>query len=176
MTALKVIFLDIETTGLDPANDRILEVAAALVDAQLNPIDGFVSVIRPSAPLPAMDPYVQEMHTKNGLFSELESAPGMPDVNKALCDWLCAHAGGEKAALTLAGNSVHFDLSFLKSWMPVAAQWFSHRLLDVSAFGVGRVYAGMEKCPLVAASNHRAQGDVLASIAQARWYLSRMVP
>lgn len=173
---MKIIFLDIETTGLDPATDRILEVAAALVNEKLEPLDGFTSVIRPSTQLTGIDPYVQEMHTKNGLFIECSTGPTLSDVNKALCDWLHAHAGGQKAALTLAGNSVHFDLSFLKSWMPIAAQWFSHRLLDVSAFRVGRELLSMEKCPLVAASNHRAQGDVLASIAQARWYLSRVTP
>jgi oligoribonuclease len=173
---MKVIFLDIETTGLDPASDKILEVACALVDSQLNPIDGFTSVIRPATLLPPMDPYVQEMHTKNSLFVECSTGPTMPDVNKALCDWLYTHAGGQKASLTLAGNSVHFDLSFLKAQLPIAAQWFSHRLLDVSAFRVGREYIGLDKCPLVAASAHRACGDVEASIAQARWYLSRVTP
>lgn len=173
---MKIVFLDVETTGLDPATDKLLEVAAAVVNAQLEPVDGFTSVICPSAPLPPLDPYVQDMHTRNGLLAELPGAPSLSQVGKALCDWLCKHADGAKGVLTLAGNSVHFDLAFLRAQLPLSVIYFSHRLLDVSAFRVGREAVQLEKCPMIAASNHRAQGDVLASIAQARWYLSRMVP
>lgn len=173
---MNVVFLDLETTGLDPATDRILEIAAARVNERLEPVDGFTAVVRPNPGIGlAMDDYVREMHTKNGLLAELDRGQTLVEVTKPFCEWLQRQRNGDEK-LTLAGDSVHFDLSFLRSWIPTAAVHFSHRLLDISAFRVAREFCGAEACPIVSSSGHRAQGDVLASIAKARWHLSRVMP
>lgn len=174
-----IVFLDLETTGLDPISDRILEVAALAVEPApppeyLRPLRGVCSVIKPSPGIQLnMDSYVQNMHTRNGLLAAVE-AEGVPlgEAQKELCAFLAS----EKGPHTLAGNSVHFDLGFLRSWMPVAAEHFSHRLLDVSAISLARHAVGLSDCPIHAGDAHRAQGDVLTSIAKARWFMSRMVP
>ena len=171
---MALIFLDLETTGLDPQTSRILEIAAARVDNQLNPVSGFTAIVRPIEPverLPIVDK-VREMHTVNGLLAEIAgpAAIRLMDVAAPFLAWIDAQ-GPETH--TLAGDSVHFDMSFLRVWLPYVAARFSHRLLDVSAFRVAREYRGMPECP-VQGGGHRAQSDTLASIAKARWHLSRI--
>jgi oligoribonuclease len=174
---VRIVFLDLETTGLNPQTDLILEVAAALVDPQLNPVDGFSAVIhRPRTDtFPRADAFVQNMHTRNGLWAECDAAPhGLVEVTDAMVAWLTRISVSPGEKFTLAGDSVHFDLAFLRSSMLRVADRFSHRLLDVSAFRVAREFIGAPGCPIAGADVHRAQGDVLASIAKARWHLSRV--
>lgn len=172
---MATVFFDLETTGLNPQADLILEVAAVVVDAQLSPVSGFAAVInRPrSDAYPRADAFVQQMHTANGLWAACDASTiTLVDATDALCAWLDG-IGLDKH--TLAGDSVHFDLGFLRASMPRVADRFSHRLLDVSAFRVARAILGYENAEF-GASAHRAQGDVMASIAKAKWHLSRIVP
>lgn len=175
---MALIFLDLETTGLNPSHDRILEIAAAAVDAQLNPVSGFGTLIQPNPGVSlGMDEYVTKMHAENGLLAELQNGAGvsLSDAIQGFCAWLNAQPRNEDGKHTLAGDSVHFDLGFLRAWLPTAVGFFSHRLLDVSAFRVARAYMGSPACPVVG-GGHRAQSDVLASIAKARWHFSRIGP
>lgn len=173
---MQLVFLDFETTGLDPVRDQPLEIAAALVDHQLNPVSGYTSVIVPPHAIDGskLDPFVIEMHTKNGLWSELREGKGLAlsVVQDSFDAWLGAAAPG---SLTLCGDSVHFDRAFLRNWfLPQTFAKFSHRLLDVSAFRVAREYMQMPAVHIEGA--HRAGADVLASIAKARYHLSRISP
>ncbi len=163
-----MIFLDLETTGLNPASDLILEVACMQVDPQLNPVRGFSAVIHRTGLV--MDAFVRDMHTKNGLIAACEaSTTGLVEVTDALCEWL------PPGKSILAGSSVYFDLGFLKASMPRVADRFGHRLFDVSAIDVGRRWTGLPDCDIHHGA-HRAESDVLASIAKARWHMSRVVP
>jgi oligoribonuclease len=177
---MALIFLDIETTGLDPIEDMVLEVAAVRVSSQLEPQDGFHAVISPmksgvGIDWPQLSTTVQEMHGKNGLRAELEAGGGHDFMTayNGLREWLERQG---PAPHTLAGDSVHFDYGFLKIEMPHVAALFSHRLLDVSAFQVAREFVGLPACDIVGAAKHRATDDVMASIAKCRWHMSRLVP
>ena len=175
---MALIFLDLETTGLDPVRDMILEVAALRVDVNtFEPVDGFQALISPQksgVTMPQPDEYVTAMHTANGLFAEIAAGGGYAygEVHSGLKAWL-EKQGTEKH--TLAGNSIHFDLGFLKVEMPAVAALFSHRLFDVSAFRVARELRCLPPCEIVGAMQHRAAADVTASVAVARWHLSRVV-
>lgn len=169
---MSLIFLDLETTGLVPETCEILEIAMLEVDpVHFTPLRGVSTPIRHIAPqldMSKIDPYVQDMHTKNGLFAELASAPTFAQVYTAVREWL------GPGLHTMAGDSVHFDREFLRHHMPNVHALFSHRLLDTSAFMVGRQLRGLEPCPVIGSREHRAAGDVEASLAKARWHLGRL--
>jgi DNA polymerase III epsilon subunit-like protein len=66
----QLCWLDIETTGLNPHFDYILEVAMVATDWDLNVLGEAVFPVLPTDPKWAdrMSEYVREMHTKNGLI------------------------------------------------------------------------------------------------------------
>ena len=162
-----IVWLDLETTGLDPQRDSILEVAVEVVDA---PIPRMI-LHRSQHVLQFGDPRaigrniherVLEMHTQNGLWAECaRSSLTAANVEVLVMDELRPFVQPGQL-LTLAGSSVHFDLGFLRSRMPNLARMFSHRLLDVSAIKIFCEGLGM---PSAARGEpaHRAAADIIES-------------
>jgi oligoribonuclease len=163
------LWLDLETTGLDPHTCHILEWAVVLAaddaDGDMQPIEQYSSVIGTKALVLAMDPYVTKMHTANGLLAEC----AVSDTTlKESEEFLIALIGGhETRGVVLAGASVHFDLAFLRVHMPRFAKCLSHRVLDVSTLKAAeRAWGdGFADATVVA---HRALSDVLVSLSEAR--------
>ena len=115
------------------------------------------------------------MHEKSGLLAELESedAGGVDmitldhDLGALAQDW----PTDRDERVMLAGNSVHFDLGFLRRHLPQIARKLSYRVFDVSAVSAYCRSLGMPRLPKNEA--HRAEVDVDSSIGQAlaceRW-------
>ena len=177
------IWLDLETTGLDPDRDIILEFAAMIANdgrgGDFTPIEIHQSVVAPyfygtrpaGVILAEMDPFVRNMHTKNGLLAELERPELCCTIGEA-DEFLAALIPDGKPSL--AGNSVHFDLGFLRVHMPRFAARLSHRVFDVSTLlRAERTYGDSHDMIQVPASAHRAREDVLASLATAGRFVGR---
>lgn len=184
------IGIDIETTGLDPEKDQILEIGAILFDEHLEEIESINLVgpdivgIRRAKDL-NLDNYVIKMHTASGLLQELsEIAP--PDENLAMSgammdtlvsvisEW-SERLGGR---VPMLGSSVHFDRRFLEVHFPDLVTPFSHRNIDASSFiEYARVIdpLGCEKVLLNkrADATHRALDDIRSSAETIR-LLSRV--
>lgn len=181
-TELKPQFLwiDLESTGLDPTKCRILEWAAVICrdwqGGDMSVIESYSSVIgfgcavegggfrELAAAKAEMDPYVTAMHDKNGLMQECIDSP---DTLAEAEEFLCALVDGEPArSVVLAGSTVAFDRGFLVHHMPRFAGYLSHRCFDVSTLKMAdRSWAG-EK--FKKAEAHRALPDILESIAHAK--------
>lgn len=151
----QLVFLDLETTGLHPQRDAILEIGIALVHpVGMTTHSTFRSLVEPpwgsrvvGMPKPAreaiirqhLDGVVFDMHTKSGLLQELAESAGdgrlryVEAVERAFCTYL-SDAGIEYGAATIAGFCPQFDMGFLKVHMPVLAGWFDYRMLDVSSY------------------------------------------
>jgi oligoribonuclease len=171
VTNERVLFLDTETTGLSPQFCSVLEVAAVVVDAQLTQHAAYEAVVFHKADRinPEMDAYVHDMHTRSGLLQEVERSPfDLKSVDERLHNFIQTNfPDGQKPML--AGNSVHFDLSFIKQHMPRTAGLLSHRLVDASGMARALRLFGIVDAPSPAGSvQHRAMPDVQHSIEQVR--------
>jgi oligoribonuclease len=70
----RLVWIDLEMTGLDVERHRIVELAVIVTDAQLDVLaDGLDLVVhQPTDVLAEMDDFVRKMHTKSGLLTEIE--------------------------------------------------------------------------------------------------------
>src|SRR5215213_8180376 len=139
-------WLDIETNGLNPATNYILEIGFVITDDELNVIDSKSIVISDFLGIPnhriiEMAPtVVQEMHAKSGLWDEIASAaphpifgelPNVFTAQEVMRGFIHKYFGDEKPPL--CGSSVHFDRGFLASQTGSLLSRFSHRNIDVSS-------------------------------------------
>lgn len=129
-----MIVLDIETTGLDPASDCMLEIAAIHVtDDLMQVISDFTTLIKPEHLI--MDDVVSAMHTNSGLLDELTNFDTEPPLlvcaEKYVLNWL-GEQGLAPQSEPMVGSTIGFDRGFLKVYMPTLEEWFHYRNVDVS--------------------------------------------
>jgi oligoribonuclease len=172
-----ILFLDLETTGLNPQRDRIVEVAAVLMADDLSgeklTYEQSVALARDAGPV---DPYVVRMHTASGLWARIfdDSRPPstIEEVDANLATWVEAKGG---RGAQLAGNSIHFDRAFMAVHMPKTLALLHYRQIDVSSFNeVARRFwpeAYASRPGAAAPPAHRALADIDNSVAQLRHYL-----
>lgn len=166
-----VVFLDLETGGLDPKEHQILEIQARVYrEFQRGEDARFGCVIGPVGP--NFDflcgPWALEQHEKSGLLGACRFAHFTEErADELLAIFLDSFLEkGEKA--TLAGNSVHFDYGFIRERLPNSFKRFNYRLLDVSAavttanFVLGRPLT--EGFPDKSKAAHRASDDLDATL------------
>ncbi len=173
----KVLFLDLETTGLSPQFCSILEVAAVIVDSDVQEGNIFERVIYQDVQkaVGEMDQYVQNMHSLSGLIDEVARSPfDLRQVDADLAHFIEQNFLTSKK-VELAGNSVHFDLAFIKQYMPRTAGLLSHQIQDVSgAMRMANRFFGLKVPKPAGLVAHRALSDVRHSIAQLRLIRERV--
>lgn len=181
------LWLDLETTCLDPHSPGalVLEVAAVFAaddrTGDLSPVHEFTTAVRWEpheleaawSALPKRDAgYVRNMHTVNGLLTDVANAPArLPDVEEYLGLWVREICGtGQVRGLRLAGNSVGgFDLQWIRIHMPKFAAMTSHQVLDVTSLKAFVQAFHPDKVKYVDQKAHRALADVRESLATAAW-------
>jgi oligoribonuclease len=176
LSTKKLLWLDIETTGLNPAKGEILEIALVVTNLDLEIIDALNIVIDPQKDYDC-DAYVTKMHTDNGLFRAVKDhGVCYQTAQKALMLFVATHFTPTDKP-ELHGNTVHFDKKWLEHHMPPLAALFAYRIVDVSSFKVvvqnylPALAAVLKGRATTATAAHRALADIGASIKEFKTYL-----
>ncbi|UNU75680.1 oligoribonuclease [Corynebacterium pseudodiphtheriticum] len=170
----RMVWIDLEMTGLDPKQHVIVEVAALVTDANLNILgDDYSAVIHASAEeLAKMDDVVVRMHQASGLDKEIaESTTSIGDAEQAVLDLIAQHCEADWA-VPLAGNSIATDRRFIQEYMPKLDQRLHYRMVDVSTIKelsrrwFPRAYFQQPD----KGQAHRALADIVESIRELDYY------
>lgn len=173
----KLIWIDLEMTGLDTDNDRIIEIATIVTDKQLNELaEGPVLAIRQSQSIvDAMDEWNTRQHGESGLTKRvLASDTSVVEAERRTLKFLAGWV--ESGTSPMCGNSICQDRRFLAREMPELERYFHYRNLDVSTLKI----LAQQWAPEVAAgftkeSSHRALSDIRDSIAELVWYRDKLL-
>ena len=170
--ANRLIWIDLEMTGLKPESDRILEVALVVTDASLAVVaEAPVWVVRQEkATLDAMDSWNQGTHGRSGLIERaLASTLDEAAVEAQALAFLREHVPARTSPMS--GNSICQDRRFLARLMPALEEHFHYRNLDVSTLKeLARRWAPDVAKAFSKESKHTALADVHEAIDELRHY------
>lgn len=174
-----LVWIDCEMTGLDVANDALIEVAVVITDADLRIVDKGIDVlIAPSqAALDHMNDFVREMHTSSGLLDDLAEGLTLEEATDQVLAYIKKFVPEQGKAL-LAGNSVGTDKMFLEAYMPSVIEHLHYRIVDVSSIKelAKRWYRRAFEGAPVKHGGHRALADILESIQELEYYRRVLFP
>lgn len=169
----KLLWVDLEMTGLDPQQDVILEVAAEITDFNFKTLASYEARVRQPK-----DIVVERMqkntwwadypNNRDDFVDKLEQGKDSQQVEQELIALVAEYFGDEPAVLS--GNSIHNDRKFIAQWWPQLDLKLHYRMLDVSAWKVlmqPKYGVTFEKREV-----HRAFDDIQASIAELQHYLT----
>ncbi|MBN1688359.1 MAG: oligoribonuclease [Candidatus Omnitrophica bacterium] len=167
-----LVWIDMEMTGLDPDQDKILEIAVLITDNQLTIIaEGPELVIHhPESVLRKMDAWNRQHHQTSGLLQEVKrSRLSVKKAEQAILRFLKSYT--PQGQSPLCGNSIHHDRRFLAKHMPLIHRYLHYRLIDVSTLKelCSRWAISLPSHPSKKEA-HRAKTDILESIEELRYY------
>lgn len=171
MKRAKLLWIDLEMTGLDPVNDHILEVAAIATDMKLDEIARFTAIVKVPEELMKErmvgDFWEKNAKSRDALIAQNKDGKPVSEVEQELLKFLDDNFGKE---VYLAGNSIHQDRKFIEREMPELNKRLHYRMLDVSAWKIYFENALNKK--YLKPENHRALDDIEGSIGELKWYLT----
>lgn len=175
MKKAKLLWVDLEMTGLLPEKDRILEVAAIATDWDFENLGEMTGVVKVSKSLMEKrmvgEFWEKNAESRDALMAQNSTGKTTREVEDELLKFLDG-AAGEGETVILAGNSIHQDRKFIDKEWPRLAKRLHYRMLDVSAWKV--VFEGKFGKKFIKKEQHRAMDDILGSIEELKWYLTFM--
>ncbi len=168
----RLIWIDLEMTGLDPDRDRILEIATLVTDAQLNELatGPVLAIYQPESVLAAMDEWNQTHHGASGLLERVRKST--VDERRAEAETLdFLRRWVPEGASPMCGNSICQDRRFLYRHMPRLEAYFHYRNLDVSTLKeLARRWAPEVAAGVKKQGAHLALDDIRESVEELRYY------
>jgi oligoribonuclease len=170
----RLVWIDLEMTGLDLQRHRIVELAVLVTDAQLEVLaDGLDLVVhQPPEALAEMEDIVRKMHAKSGLLAEIErSSLTLDAAGKEAIEYIKQFVP-EAGAAPMCGNSIGVDRRFLDRYLPDLDRYLHYRSIDVSSLKelCRRWYPEAYKKRPSKVESHRALDDIRESVAELRYY------
>lgn len=168
----RLIWVDLEMTGLRPESDHILEVAVLVTDVRLELVASgpVLAIHQPEAVLAGMDEWNQTHHRQSGLLERVRASRlTEAQAEAAVLQFLREHV--PPGASPICGNSICQDRRFLYRWMPELERYFHYRNLDVSSVKIlAQCWKPEIMSGFVKNEKHLALDDILESIAELRYY------
>ena len=171
----RLVWVDMEMSGLIPESDRVLELAVVITDAELNVVaEGPVIVVhQDDSVLEKMDSWNRSTHARSGLISRVrESRVDEAAAQRQMLEWVARYVPAGRSPM--CGNSICQDRRFMARWMPQLEAFFHYRNLDVSTLKElarrwkPEVFRSFEK-----KSRHEALADIYESIEELKHYRAR---
>jgi oligoribonuclease len=169
----RLVWIDLEMTGLDVRRHVIVEIAVLVTGADLVALDDGIDLVvhQPPELLAEMDEYVTTMHTRSGLLSEIQASTlTLADAGAAALEYVRNHVA--EGAAPVCGNSIGVDRRFLDAQLPELDGYLHYRSIDVSTLkelcrrwapAVYRKRPGKQEA-------HRALADIRESIVELAYY------
>jgi oligoribonuclease len=174
---MNLVWVDMEMTGLDPDNDRIIEVAVVVTDMHLNVLaEGPVFAIHQSdETLDKMDNWNKGTHGRSGLIDRVRaSTVTEADAEVALIAFLKNFVPAGKSPM--CGNTICQDRRFMARGMPKLEAFFHYRNLDVSTLKElcrrwkPELASGFKKH-----QKHTALADIIESVEELKYYREHFI-
>lgn len=173
----RLIWIDMEMTGLSPDNDRIIEVALVVTDNELNTVaEAPVLVVHQGDQvLEGMDSWNKATHAKSGLIEKVKASRlDEAAVESAMIEFLQQHVAAKISPM--CGNSICQDRRFLARTMPKLEDYFHYRNLDVSTLKELAKRWKPEIAPgLTKHGKHEALADIYESIEELKYYREHFI-
>ncbi len=170
----RLIWIDLEMTGLDSQRDSIIEIATVVTDANLDVIaEGpVIAVKQPDDVLARMDEWNTRQHGRSGLLTRVrDSRTSTAEAERLTLEFLALHVTAGSSPM--CGNSICQDRRFLAREMPGLERFFHYRNLDVSTLKIlAGLWAPEVLAGVVKNGTHLALADIHDSIAELRHYRS----
>ncbi len=168
----RLIWIDLEMTGLDTDHDHIIEIATIVTDTALNIVDeGPVCAIHQAdSVLEKMDSWNTHQHTESGLYERVQkSTTSVQEAETITLDFLRQYVAPKTSPM--CGNTICQDRRFLHREMPALEQYFHYRNLDVTSLKIlAQLWQPEMASDFCKTSQHLALQDIRDSIDELRHY------
>ena len=165
----KIVWMDLEMTGLCPETDVIIEAAAIITDKNFKELDSYSNVVKQEKKhLEAMDAWNQKCHRKSGLYDLIPKGRSLHNVEQDLLSLLEGHFKPEEK-IVLAGNCIYQDRNFIRRYMTRLDKRIYYRMLDITSW---KLFFEGEGFVFEKSNKHRAIEDIKESIREFQYYLN----
>ncbi len=167
----RLVWIDLEMTGLDPDDNTIIEIATIVTEGDLDTvaIGPAIAISQPESELAKMDDWNVTHHTQNGLLERVRNEGiSMAEAEQLTLDFVSQHC--KHGQPLLCGNTIGQDRRFLRRYMPDLHDFFHYRSVDVTSIKqlADRWYPNLPRATKPA--GHRALDDIKGSIAELEYY------
>ncbi|MFN7454204.1 MAG: oligoribonuclease [Pseudobdellovibrionaceae bacterium] len=174
MKTKKLLWIDMEMTGLDVEKEVVIEVAAIVTDYSFQVLDTYETVVnQPQTYLAAMDDWNKEHHSQSGLLAKIPYGKTPDQVEEDLLKLVEKHwPQPEKKddMPIMAGNSIGQDRLFMNKYFKKLSSKIHYRMLDVTSWKI--IFNEKFSMKYEKKNSHRALDDVRESIEELKFYMS----
>jgi oligoribonuclease len=175
-TSQRMVWVDLEMTGLNPDVSVIVEIATIVTESDLTVVAEGPSLVihQPDEVLATMSDFVRDLHTRSGLLERIRSSTvSLADATEQTVAFLGKHVA--KGTAPLCGNSVWKDRAFLERYMPSVVELLHYRIVDVSTLKeLAKRWFPATLLPPKKKELHRALDDIRESIEELRYYRANL--